>query len=351
MSEIIANAKRYFADNKPFVLYCKPNSDTVIGLFQKDCKLYSLTSEKSGFAFVSFDNKKRYLIPDECCDIYFEKIASTDFFVMNEKGSDSLFSGKNEFESLIEKALLEIDKGTFEKVVLSRKEVVGGAKFEFDALFSKLIATYSTAFRYVFYHPEIGFWLGATPEQLIKVDGNLLQTVSLAGTQLHLDNDEIVWTEKEIVEQQIVTDYIVSSLKPFSNEVIVDAPKTSKAGRLAHIKTDIRAAIELENIDNIIAILHPTPAVCGFPKAEALQFIIANEGYDRAFYAGFLGEWKKDFKTFQDNKFDLFVNLRCMHFLNNELNIYVGCGITKASIPENEYIETVNKSMTMKQII
>jgi len=214
-----------------------------------------------------------------------------------------------------------------------------------------LLVTYPSAFKYVMYHPEIGFWMGATPEQLVKVEDGVLSTVSLAGTQLNREGANIIWNEKEKQEQQIVTDYIVSNLKPFSNQIVVDEPQTFKAGGLVHIKSDIRAQIDLDNLDKIIEALHPTPAVCGFPKVAALQFIVENEGYDRSFYAGFLGEWQKDYKTFKENQFDLYVNLRCLSYKNQELNVYVGCGITKGSVPEKEYIETANKAMTMKRIV
>ncbi|MEN9928922.1 MAG: hypothetical protein RLZZ231_843, partial [Bacteroidota bacterium] len=50
-------------------------------------------------------------------------------------------------------------------------------------------------------------------------------------------------------------------------------------------------------------------------------------------------------------QFDLYVNLRCMNYEQNTLNVYVGCGITQNSIPEMEYVETVNKAITMKKII
>ena len=102
---------------------------------------------------------------------------------------------------------------------------------------------------------------------------------------------------------------------------------------------------------NLIDKLHPTPAVCGLPKETAKQFILKNEGYDREFYTGFLGELNIDFRTFKKDNSDLFVNLRCMEVEKNTATIYVGCGITKDSIPEMEYIETVNKSMTIRKVV
>jgi isochorismate synthase len=352
MSEIIAKAKRYFADNKPFVMYCKPNSDTLIGLFQEDDKLYSLSNERSGFAFVSFDFQKKYMIPDAHASVYFEKLGASDYyFSENNVAAESDSEAKINFTELVKLALKAIDNQVFDKVVLSREEIQLVSHFDIELVFNRLLLCYPAAFRYVFYHPKIGFWMGATPEQLVKVDDGVLSTVSLAGTQLHCDKDQIVWTEKEIMEQQIVTDFIVATLKMNADEVTFSDPYTVLAGNLAHIKTDITAKIDPDFVENSLSFLHPTPAVCGFPKEAAKQFIVENEGYNREFYAGFLGEWQKNLKTYQLNYFDLFVNLRCLKYDTNKLHFYVGCGITKDSNPEKEFEETVNKSMTMKKIV
>ena len=81
------------------------------------------------------------------------------------------------------------------------------------------------------------------------------------------------------------------------------------------------------------------------PKEKALDFIQKNEAFDRTYYSGFLGEYNSN------NQTDLFVNLRCLEVVNDAVNIYVGCGITKDSNPEMEFLETENKSMTMRNII
>jgi isochorismate synthase len=101
----------------------------------------------------------------------------------------------------------------------------------------------------------------------------------------------------------------------------------------------------------VVQKLHPTPAVCGVPKRKALRFIKENEGYDRMFYTGFLGELNKDFTQDNPDTTDLYVNLRCMKIKNQTAELYMGCGITQNSIPEKEYAETVNKSHTMKAVI
>ncbi|WP_298141185.1 chorismate-binding protein [Flavobacterium sp.] len=352
MSYLFQKVKEQFNNKLPFVCYCKPNSDKIIALLQKDATLFELRNEDCGFAFVSFDNEKRYLIPENNSDIYFETVSTSDFIFENNFASEINFSDKNNFENLVQSGLESIQNGTFEKVVLSRKETIEVDNFDLELVFKKLVFNYKTAFKYFFFHPEIGFWIGATPEQFLKVDDDFVKTVSLAGTQTFDKNVETIWQNKEIKEQQIVTDYIVNNLKLFSDDVTFSKPYNQQAGSLVHIKTDIQAKINGRNsIPKIIELLHPTPAVCGFPKDKAKQFIVENEGYNREFYAGFLGEWNKDFQTYKENRSDLFVNLRCMKIENKEVNLYIGCGITKDSNPEKEFIETVNKSMTIKKVL
>lgn len=353
MSELFKKAKNHFNSKLPFVIYCKPNSDKIIALFQKNDTLLELdATNESGFAIVSFDNSKRYLIPENNCDIYYDTNNFLNENYILENANTYSENQKHLFESLVKIGIDAINTTELEKVVLSRKEVVALPNLDFELLFSKLLVNHHEALKYCFYHPKVGFWIGATPEQFLKIKDNKLKTVSLAGTQLNYENQEVVWNKKEIKEQQIVTDYIVNNLEKFSDFVKYSQPYTTKAGTLSHIKTDIEAQVsDINNIKKIINSLHPTPAVCGFPKKEAQKFILENEDYNREFYSGFLGEWKKDFLTFKENQSDLFVNLRCMKIENNEAIIFTGCGITKDSNPEKEFEETVNKSITMKKVL
>ncbi|WP_313791385.1 chorismate-binding protein [Lacinutrix neustonica] len=112
--------------------------------------------------------------------------------------------------------------------------------------------------------------------------------------------------------------------------------------------------------------MHPTPAVCGLPKATAKQFILENENYKREFYTGFLGELNCQERTsrntnrrnVENNAYNLvntvsnlYVNLRCMQLSDVQASIYVGGGITKDSMPKKEWEETVNKAETMKKVL
>src|SRR5690606_28588958 len=90
---------------------------------------------------------------------------------------------KVSFEEFVKKIISEIEKGEISKIVASRKEDFFPTDFEITTLFKKMFYNYPTAFRYCFYHPEIGMWMGATPEKLLSVQDNVLQTMAYAGTQ------------------------------------------------------------------------------------------------------------------------------------------------------------------------
>jgi isochorismate synthase len=91
--------------------------------------------------------------------------------------------------------------------------------------------------------------------------------------------------------------------------------------------------------------LHPTPAVCGLPKQEAREFILAHEGYDRRYYTGFVGMLDLASAT------DLYVNLRCMQcHADGQVTLYAGGGILPSSQCGKEWEESRQKMKTMKEI-
>ena len=114
----------------------------------------------------------------------------------------------------------------------------------------------------------------------LKGSGPQGKTVALAGTRLFTENDN--WREKEVKEQQFVTDFIVSNIAEYVDKVEVSKPYTVKAGNIEHIKTDIEAKLNSENdLEGLINKMHPTPAVCGLSKDAAKDFILKNENYNR----------------------------------------------------------------------
>jgi isochorismate synthase len=353
MTELFLKVKTQQEQNLPFVLYCKPNSDRMVGLFQKNDHLYFAESfEEKGFVFAAFDANTFPLIPLEHSDIHVEQNHFKHGALADSSASEIASKGNDFYEELVEKGIVAIDENLFSKVVISRKEEVDVPNFSLEHTLKSMISQYPTAFNYCFYHPKIGLWVGATPEQFLKIKDNEISTVALAGTQLITTSKTSAWGDKEKVEQQLVTDFIVDQLSPIVKELTISSPYTVKAGIVAHIKTDIAAKTKSKKaLKTIIEALHPTPAVCGLPRQAAKAFILKNEGYNREYYAGFLGELNIDMALLKTQQSDLFVNLRCMKIKNGKATLFVGGGITKDSNPKEEYNETVNKSMTMKKVI
>lgn len=347
MISLVDKMALHHQQNLPFVVYSKPNSDTILGLFQHNTSLFEVTDfTEKGFVFASFDGSQNYIIPENESEQWCEDwIPTNETISLKDDDTFDSFAQIN-FQNLVTKGVQAIQNNQFQKVVVSRKEWVDLTDFNLATAFEKLVQQYRSAFVYCFYHPKVGTWLGATPEQLLKANATNFETMALAGTQKDTREATVIWPQKEQEEQQFVTDYIVSKLKEVSSEIQVSKAYSVKAGNLWHIKTDISGAFGSDlNLKKAIQLLHPTPAVCGVPKEISKVFIIDNEGYDRSFYTGFLGELNRNFTS------DVFVNLRCMQIENNQAYLYMGCGITKDSNPEKEWKESVNKSMTMKRIL
>lgn len=357
-----------YKNKLPFVVYSRPVDSTIKCWLQDNNELYTTSDfSESGFAFAPFNlNNDCILLPQEHCQYHQLEVSELDTD-HNFEASSLINENKEAHIELVSKGVSAIKSGNLEKVVLSRKVEKPLKSSQPIAIFKRLFNAYNNAMVYCWYHPKVGLWLGATPELLFKVEGKRLTTISLAGTQSYSQNEQIFWTPKEYDEQQIVTDYIVEQIEPYTNQINVSEVDTVRAGNLVHLKTYIRSNIkEGCSVKSIINTLHPTPAVCGFPKQEAKDFILKEENYNREFYTGFLGELNlKTSKTRNTNRRNVennayavvkkhsnfYVNLRCLQLKDDKALIYVGGGITKDSVPENEWIETVNKTKTMGNVL
>lgn len=352
MTEILKKAPSHFQEKLPFVIYSKPNSSQLNGVFQNDSRLHEINDyTENGFVFVSFDGITKIVIPENDSFKISEEIDVLNEIKIDEVEISENDSHKYEHIRLIQKGIETINDGQLYKIVLSRVKEVKLSDFEFITVFKNLLYAYPSAFSYCFYHPKVGMWMGAFSEQLVNCNNSLFSTMAVAGTQKKESSIDVTWQKKEKQEQQFVSDFIIESLQEKTSEIYFSEPYTLVAGNLLHIKTDIWGKLnDGLKLSDLISVLHPTPAVCGLPKEQAKRFILENENYNREFYAGFLGELNMKNNENQI-KTDLYVNLRCMKIINNQAFIYVGGGITKDSIPEKEWTETVNKSKTILNIL
>lgn len=341
-------------------------------MLQKTDVLYTTQDfSASGFVFSPFDNNEHtVLIPLENSNTMTTNYHSipdhnTKFV---EVISEYIHSeARQNHINLIKKGIHAIENKQFDKVVLSRQEIVELSDTNPFTVLKNLLNTYKSALVYCWYHPKVGLWLGATPETLLKISGNQFSMMALAGTQDYKGTLKVDWQNKEKEEQQFVTDFIIKNLKPAAKNFKVSDVETVKAGNLVHLRTMISAQLKEDTaLKQIIDAMHPTPAVCGVPKQVSKQFILNHENYKRDFYTGFLGELnlkttvapRLGRRNIENRAYlltkevtQLYVNLRCMQIKNNRALLYVGGGVTKDSNPEKEWQETVSKSLVIKNVL
>lgn len=237
----------------------------------------------------------------------------------------------------------EIEKQHLNKSVFSRIKAVDFEGEKAEVLFDRLCKAYPAAFVYLASSEMFGTWVGATPEILLEVGGSNFKTMSLAGTKKA--TDETPWREKETLEQAYVTDFILNELGGLRiSDIQQKGPYTFSAGPVKHLRTDLHFSSETVNGLKLAQVLHPTPAVSGLPRKEALQLIASIEKHERGFYSGCIG-WTKN------NKSRLFVNLRCCQIQAQKAYLYLGGGFTIDSKPSEEWEETENKSKTLLNIL
>lgn len=214
--------------------------------------------------------------------------------------------------------------------------------------FQRLCTAYPSAYIYCWHLAESGeIWIGASPELLLANDGTSLHTVSLAGTRPATASQDASWDEKNIEEQALVTDYIVSLFRDFGLNPVYGAPVSRRAGHIEHLCTQISAALPYGFKPMQVAeALSPTPAVCGTDKDFSIDYIHRFESGPRRYYGGYSGP------VYPDGTFSFYVTLRCasLSAAGGSAVVYAGGGITHASVPENEWCEICAKARTLSNI-
>jgi isochorismate synthase len=350
-------------NNLIFAAYRLPNTDSINLVVQKSpvpkkVKVTSALFSEAGFLISPFsenDSNSNYLIAPDLVYVSTDYINFDDLKTLEPiPFSDDCFENgvvsRKDFINEVNEIKKAIAEEKFEKAVLSRIKIVErNFRSKLTEIFQMLSVSYPNSFIYLF-NIAGQTWMGATPEPLLCSHQNELETVSLAGTrEYNADNLNLRnWNSKERSEQELVTHYIENILTSLKiNYLNKRGPYTKKAGNLIHLRTDFTIDFNQINghIDKLILQLHPTSAVCGYPKKAAMQFISDLEKHNRKYYSGFLGPLNLDEKVL------LFVNLRCMQVLCDKLVLYIGAGITIDSNPDDEWDETEIKADTLLSVI
>lgn len=262
--------------------------------------------------------------------------------------------GEQAWSDLVSAAVAEIERRSFQKVVLCRTRRVAFSR-EPDLLraLAVLEARHPACARFFFEHGGATF-LGATPERLVLVRGRRAFTEALAGSLPRRPGEDdaaararLLASEKDLAEHAFVVDAIRAALAPACDALsIPDAPRVRSLPYIHHLATPITAALAgRAHVLDLAARLHPTPALCGTPRAEARAFLLAREPEPRGWYGGGAG-WID-----ASGDGEIAVAIRSALVLPRSAWIYAGAGIVAGSDPASEYKETTTKERAMREAL
>jgi len=332
-----------------WVMYRLPGSKEIIFLVGETTEERPEDESFAVSSFVGGAEKAWHIIPqvrlviDDANSIPI--LEKKHLYHLEEKGESTPFQ---HYCGLVSEVIKNIEEGHLLKAVPARtKHIALPDSFSLFTLYNSLLDTYPNAFVYVLSTPPTGTWTGCSPELLFRARGNEIETLSLAGTKKNTTLGSTEFSNKEWVEQQLVTQYIQTILEKYCEPIDVHGPILQQAGNVQHLATRFKAVLRPENNGNyglLINDLHPTPAVCGLPLEASKKMLAEHEGFDRALYSGYLGPISK-------TSADLYVNLRCMQVFENSSQLYAGAGVVQGSVPEKEWEETEEKMLTIGRFL
>ncbi|MFN8442623.1 MAG: isochorismate synthase [Caldilineaceae bacterium] len=252
------------------------------------------------------------------------------------------------WEAMLNRALDAFNGGRLNKVVLSRVcELRFRQQVNTDAALTFLNAHYPDCFRFLFEPIAEHVFFGASPELLINLQGQQIQTMGLAGSERRgatpAEDDrlgqELLNSEKNQHEHKLVVDAIRSRLAPLCRDLCI--PQTAqllKLSNIQHLYTPIQGTLaQPQTIFDLVRLLHPTPALGGSPKEQALAFISQNEPVPRGWYGAPVGIVNRHLEgTFS-------VAIRSAVTDHERVWLHAGAGIVAASDPQKEWDETALK--------
>jgi isochorismate synthase len=259
----------------------------------------------------------------------------------------------DDWRDMVADAVLTIGSGAFEKVVLARTVVVhtAGPLASFD-LVSQLRDRFPECRVFGWQEGDTTF-IGASPELLVAREAERFTLNPLAGsTARGADPEEdrrlgdaLLASDKDRHEHAIVVDDAIDRLRSLTSAIDRPAePVLQRFATVQHLGTPIAGRTDRGILD-LVRVLHPTAAVGGSPRADALAFIAKQEGIDRGWYAGGIG-WVD---PSGDGEFA--VALRCALVRGDRAIVYAGNGIVDGSDPDEELAETRLKLRPMLDLL
>ncbi|WP_188206560.1 isochorismate synthase [Alkalibacillus aidingensis] len=249
-----------------------------------------------------------------------------------------------QWEDLINKAVKTIKSGQLGKVVLARQlEAKFDQAISIESVMQALDDQQEQSYLFVMENGQDTF-IGATPERLVEVKNQKLQSACLAGTTSRgstVDEDDMkAWQllndEKNLQEHHYVVKMIYDAINPYCDAIdIPSEPIIRKLSKIQHLFTPVEGVLkDRYTIFDTLKKLHPTPALGGEPRQLAMDYIKEHEPMKRGWYAAPIG-WV-------DHQLDgeFAVAIRSGLIRENQATLFAGCGIVVDSDPRAEYEET-----------
>lgn len=237
-----------------------------------------------------------------------------------------------------------LQSGAASKVVLSRDIVVSAAlPIDERFLVQRLLNLYPTTWTYA-----VEGLIGATPEMLAAMDGNLVVSRVLAGTSEPGQEEKLRTSRKERSEHHFAVESVARALAPMAEDIWVpEEPELLELPNVTHLSTRVQADVRGANVLDVIDALHPTAAVCGTPTQLAFDLLKTVEGTQRGRYSGPVG-WID-----ASGSGEFGIALRCGQLSpdRKQLRVFAGGGIMPDSVPEVELAETRSKMKPLLQAL
>lgn len=255
----------------------------------------------------------------------------------------SSVEGRRRWDALVSRALAAISSGALDKVVLARAiDVEAEAAIDPAAVLAALTARFPSCRSFLLRGGGGGTFLGATPEVLCRIEGDRVFTEALAGSARPGEAAALLGSQKDLREHRWVVDHIVRALGGLAQGLeCKPEPRLLALANVVHLHTPISARLAPgRGTADVVAALHPTPAVAGVPAEAALRFIARHEGLDRGLYAGLVG-WVGPRRA------ELAVGLRSALLRGKRARVFVGAGIVEGSSAGREWDETELKAQAL----
>ena len=251
---------------------------------------------------------------------------------------------KEQYLKIFNKATKAINSGLAEKIVLSKIQKYSiKENLDIYNMHTIMEKKYKDCFNFIIQLNKKDYFAGSTPELILKLSKNKISTTSIAGTST---NKNQLNNTKEIKEQEYVTSYIEKIFTTIGTDIKKNKTKKLKLNYAYHLKTKISGKTKnKEHILKLLKIIHPTPALSGYPKKEAIDFITKIEPFNRGYYAGAVGLYNLK------GEGNFYAGIRSALIKNKDIYLFSGGGITKESNYLNEWEETNIKLKHIKSIL